>query len=74
MICQDFEHLFYPILNAVRISQDFEQLSGSSVEKIGRNPNLQVIKAKRSFIIIVSIPQLHQPTLFKSFTRIAIEK
>ena len=27
MICPDFEHLFYPILNAVRISPDFEQLS-----------------------------------------------
>ena len=30
MICQDFDQLFYPILNAVRISQDFEQLSISS--------------------------------------------
>ena len=27
MICQDFDQVFYPILNAVRISQDFDQLS-----------------------------------------------
>ena len=33
MICQDFEQLFYPILNAVRISQDFEQLSSEVVQK-----------------------------------------
>ena len=29
MICQDFDQVFYPILNAVRISQDFDQLSFS---------------------------------------------
>ena len=33
MICQDFDQLFYPILNAVRISQDFDQLSDVHVPK-----------------------------------------
>ena len=28
MICPDFDQVFYPILNAVRISPDFDQLSG----------------------------------------------
>ena len=27
MICPDFDQVFYPILNAVRISPDFDQLS-----------------------------------------------
>ena len=32
MICQDFDQVFYPILNAVRISQDFDQLSKCALQ------------------------------------------
>ena len=33
MICPDFDQVFYPILNAVRISPDFDQLSMWGVRK-----------------------------------------
>ena len=39
MICQDFDQVFYPILNAVRISQDFDQLS-SAGKLLDKYPNL----------------------------------
>ena len=43
MICPDFDQLFYPILNAVRISPDFDQLSQFG-EKVGADGAVEVVK------------------------------
>ena len=71
MICQDFDQLFYPILNAVRISQDFDQLS--TILRKAKDINMKnviqderykllkhIVTLKRNgIIILIKVPSTH---------------
>ena len=71
MICQDFDQVFYPILNAVRISQDFDQLS--TILRKAKDINMKnviqderykllkhIVTLKRNgIIILIKVPSTH---------------
>ena len=48
MICPDFDQLFYPILNAVRISPDFDQLSNKTTTSVKDGQWTEIIIFKKN--------------------------